>query len=71
MMANRRQDLGLGTADIVVRPKLPKDLGVSSWDRHTETFLGSYREILDWIRTQKIENDASALGEILCGRAGA
>ena len=70
MMANRRQDLSLGAADIVVRPKLPEDLGVSSWDRHTETFLGSYAQILEWIRNQRIDNAASALDQILSGGAG-
>lgn len=68
MLANRRQDPHLGPADVVVKPKLPEDLGFSNWERHSETFRNTYAEILDWIRNQRSENEANVLEEILCGR---
>ena len=61
MLANRRQDPHLGPADVVVKPKLPEDLGFSNWERHSETFRNTYAEILDWIRNQRSENEANVL----------
>ena len=52
MVANRRPDLELGDADILVRPDLPDDLRFTSWERHNEVFLQTYRGVAAWIRSR-------------------
>jgi len=61
MLANRRPDLDLGDADILVRPDLPDDLRFTSWERHNEVFLQTYRGVAAWTRSRIAENDPKVL----------
>ena len=61
MLPNRRPDLELGDSDILVKPDLPGDLRFTSWERHNEVFLHTYRGVAAWIRSRIAENDAKVL----------
>jgi NTE family protein len=61
MVANRRPDLQLGDADILVKPELPEDLRFTSWERHNEIFQQAYRGIASWIQTRLAEDDSKVL----------
>jgi NTE family protein len=61
MLANRRPDLELGDTDILVKPDLPDDLRFTSWERHNEVFLQTYRGVAAWIRGRIAENDPKVL----------
>jgi NTE family protein len=57
MIANRRLELPLSETDVLVRPQLPADLRFTSWERHNEVFVNSYRGVLRWIEHKVAEND--------------
>jgi NTE family protein len=57
MVANRRLDLPLSETDVLVRPELPADLRFTSWERHNEVFLNSYRDVSLWIQNRIAEKD--------------
>jgi hypothetical protein len=57
MVANRRLDLPLSETDVLVRPEIPADLRFTSWERHNEVFLNSYRDLSLWIQNRIAEND--------------
>ena len=57
MLANRRSDIALGNADVLVRPELPADLAFTSWERHTEVFLDSYARTAQWLAARSTEGD--------------
>jgi NTE family protein len=61
MLANRRPDLELADTDILVKPDLPGDLRFTSWERHNEVFLHTYRGVAAWIRNRIAENDPKVL----------
>jgi NTE family protein len=57
MLANRRPDLPLGDADVLIRPEVPVDLRFTSWERHTEVFQDAYRKTAPWIEARAKEGD--------------
>lgn len=57
MLANSHTDLPLSKTDVVVRPELPADIGFTSWERHSEIFLNSYRNVSAWLQNRIAEND--------------
>jgi NTE family protein len=61
MLANRRTEIALGDADILIRPELPPDLKFTNWERHTEVFRGTHRSTAAWIAARKAEMDAKVL----------
>ncbi len=64
MLANRRTDIGLGDADILIRPELPPDLKFTNWERHTEVFRATHRSTAAWIAARKAEQDAKVLAVV-------
>ena len=50
MLANQGPNLELGDTDILIRPDLPADLRFTSWERHTEVFLQTYRGVAELSR---------------------
>lgn len=57
MVANRRQDLALGEADLLIDPALPPDFQWSRWEGHTEVFMCAYRD------TASVLNESKACGD--------
>lgn len=66
MLANRRTDLPLSEADVLVRPELAHDLRFTSWERHSDIFRHSYHWCQAWIEARLADGDASLLA--LLGR---
>ncbi len=57
MVANRRQDLTLESADMLIEPKLPPDLQWTRWERHSEVFMGAYHAAAATLRQAMAEAD--------------
>jgi NTE family protein len=68
MLAHRRADIDLGEQDVLVRPEIPEDLPFTSWDRHTEVFLGAHRSVAAWLAAALAEPDARVLAVLGKGR---
>jgi NTE family protein len=69
MMANQGPNLELGGTDILIRPDLPADLRFTSWERHTEVFLRTYRGVAQWIEARIAQADPNVLAVLAtaCG----
>jgi hypothetical protein len=52
MVANRRQDLTLADADLLIEPALPPGVHWTRWDRHTEVFICAYEAASAALRRQ-------------------
>jgi len=64
MLANRRQDLPLGPADMLIDPMLPADFQWTRWERHTEALTCAYQGAGLALR-QQMENGDSRLSAII------
>jgi len=64
MLANRRQDLPLGAADMLIDPMLPADFQWTRWERHTEVLTCAYQGAGLALR-QQMENGDSRLSAII------
>jgi NTE family protein len=62
MVANRRLQVPLTDTDILIRPDIPEDLRFTSWERHNEVFLRSYRGVASWIQARVAEADPRLAG---------
>jgi NTE family protein len=51
-MLTSRVDLQTEDSDVVIRPEFPKDIRFMSWDRHTELFQQTHRDVAAWIRSR-------------------
>jgi NTE family protein len=69
MLANRRPDLPLSETDILINPELPGDLRFTSWERHNEVFLHTYRGVASWIQQRITENDSKMAAVISATRS--
>jgi NTE family protein len=57
MLANRRAGEPPAATDIVFRPELAADIGMTSWERHTEIFTDVHRQAARWIRDRLAAGD--------------
>jgi NTE family protein len=57
MLANRRSGEPAAATDIVFRPELAADIGMTSWERHTEIFTEVHRQAARWIRDRLAAGD--------------
>ncbi len=67
MIANRREDLPLGAADLLIYPKFPAGVQWTKWERHTEVFISAYRGAVAAI-AEKIAEADPCLATILDAR---
>ncbi|MEO5824128.1 MAG: hypothetical protein ABIT71_26775, partial [Vicinamibacteraceae bacterium] len=49
-MLTSRVDLQTEESDVVIRPEFPKDVRFMSWDRHTDLYRQTHRDVGTWIR---------------------
>ncbi len=64
MIANRRQDLQLGKADMLINPTLPAEFQWSRWEGHTGVFLGAYYSTAAVLR-DSLERRDECLAEMI------
>ena len=64
MLTDRRQDLPLSQADILITPQLPADMRFIDWERHTEVFMKTYKEVAAWVQMRIAEKDSRILSVI-------
>jgi NTE family protein len=64
MIANSRQDLPLGSEDLLIHPDLPSGVQWTSWDRHEEVLTSAYTGTVAMIRSRMTESDAGLMAVI-------
>jgi hypothetical protein len=63
MLADRRSELERRHGH-TINPGLPADLGLTSWERHTEVLRQAYRGTAMWIEAQVAQRDPHLLAVI-------
>ena len=66
ILADGRRDLPLSEADILVSPRLPADLRLIDWEKHTEIFMNAYEEAAAWIKKRMAEKDSKLIRIVDC-----
>ena len=71
LFADGHTDLQPGESDILIKPELPEDVHLNSFERHNEIFQHSYRKVRTWLDARIAADDPRIRGVIGTTRTGA